>query len=467
MLTYSEFIESMYNNFLNQNSGIRTWMSAKSLILVLALIAAGGLQAQDKEWTLQECIDYALESNISVQQAELSTDQAELQVGLQKASVLPNLSAGFSHSTSWNRNYDATTEAYTGFEPNSQSSFSLSSSLTLFSGLQTANQIKQSKVDLESSELNTETMKETIQLNVLEAYLQVLYAQESLENAASQLELTAEQLKLAQERLAVGAIAQSDFLQIKSEFASEKLTRSNAKSDLFMAKVSLMQLMEYPLDTAFAIAKPTMSEELNQLRDPSAESVYATAMEVKPQIKQAQLNEESVAYDLKIAKGGYLPTVSVSGGLQTGFTDINASTGAVLFSGNQVSPSVRVSVSVPIFDKKQNKTNVQLAKISMENAKLSTKSTENSLRKEVEQSAANVMIAQVQYNSSVEDYEVSEESVKIAEEKFSQGLLNAVDFLYEKNNFIVSESNLLQAKYNLIYSYKVLDFFKGEALTPF
>lgn len=427
------------------------------------MLFAFGSQAQVKVWTLKECINYASSKNIDVQQAGLSKQQNELALEKAKGSKLPSLGASVNQNFGWKRSPNAQ-GVYGNLQSSDGTSYSLNSSVSLFNGKKITEQIKQANLDLLSSQYYTETVKESLDLNVLDAYLQILYAQESVNNAQKQIEATAKQLNLSEERLAIGDISLSDNLQIKSQLASEKLTLATAKSQLAITRLNLMQLMELPVSDDFTIENPNLEQLLVQAENPTASEVYQQALGIKPQIKQAELNTQSARSDSKIAKADLYPSITLNASVGTA-SIFNSSYIYTDQLNNEISPALGLSISIPIFQKKQVKTNIGMAKISFQSAQLSEISTRNQLRKEVEQATVDVQSAKQSYEASLEQYKATQESSQVASEKFDQGLLNSVDYLFEKTNLITAESNLLQAKYNLIFSYKILDFYKGISLT--
>lgn len=421
--------------------------------------------AQDSLWSLRECIEYAKNKNIEIQKANLSNKRSELYYTQSKASRLPSASASINQNFGWGKTLDETTGEYSNFSSTNSTNYSVSAGISLFNGFKTSTQIKQYQLDLESSRYYLESIKESIEINILSAFLQVLYAEESVNNAWNQIETTTQQLNLATEHLELGLISKSDYLQIKSELASENLTLTNAQSTLTLAKLSLMQLMEYPVSDTFNIELPILDDMLNHQLAPDAAKIYAHALDIKPQIKQAELDKTSAGLDEKIAKSGYWPSLSLSAGIGTSYSSSINNIDYSSQLNNRLSPSAGLSLSIPIFQKKQVSTEVKMARIGFSDAELDEINTKNELRKDIEQAVTNVIIAQQQYVAGQDELKVSDESMKIASEKFNLGLLNSVDFLFEKTNYILTESQVLQAKYNLIFSYKVLDFYQGISLT--
>lgn len=438
-------------------------MKTKVIILLIALNIPALLNAQPEEptkkWSLTDCVDYAFEQNIQVRQSILTNLSNQVNWEQTNANKLPSVNASARQNFSWSNRNDTST-GNSNFTGNNSTSYSVSSSVTLYNGSRLNNLIKQAELDVQAGIYDSGTIKESVSISILNAYLQILFTEEQVKNAEKQIESTTEQLNLAQERLNLGIISQSDYLQVKSQLASEKLSLANANSQYAIARVNLMQLMDLPVSEDFDIAQPDLDESINQNLTPLAADVYNTALEIKPEIKSAEYNRESAALNKKIAKAGFYPTISAEAGLGTGYSNLSE---AGYFSqlNDQISPSVGFSVSIPIFQKKQVKTNVSLAEISYQNAELQEINTRNQLRKEIEQVCVDVESAQTEYEASLEKYNSTQESYTLAEEKFKNGLINSVDFLYERTNYIVAESELLQSKYNLIFSYKILDFYSG------
>jgi outer membrane protein len=220
--------------------------------------------------------------------------------------------------------------------------------------------------------------------------------------------------------------------------------------------------MEYSVDTTFEVARPDIDALISTAPAADAAAVYEQAVAVKPEIKNAEINTQSAAIDLELAKGGFYPSLSVNAGLSTGFTGA-ATVASQLKSG--FTPSVGLSASIPIFRNNQNKSSVARAKAGITSAQLDEQNTKNQLRKEIEQACVDARSAVTNYNAAVNQHEAALESYNVAEEKFKLGAMNSVDFLIQKTNLTAAESKLLQAKYELVYSYKIIDFYKGVTLS--
>lgn len=430
--------------------------------LIKALVVAGACygnalsNARDTAWTLERCIDYALQQNIQVRKSTLSNEISVFYAGQARAQRFPSLGVSVNQNFNWSRRNTGDPT----FAGSNGTSYNLNSGVTLFNYSRINNLIKQAELEIESGIYSLETAREALSLSILNAFLQVLYAEEQVKNSMNQIEATASQLNLAAERLELKAISQADYSQVKAQLAGEKLTLSNSESQLAIAKVNLMQLMELPVNSDFSIVHPVHGEHLNEYRLPEIKAVYETALAIKPQVKGASVNKEIAALDTEIAKAGYYPVLSASAGIGSSYSS--------MFSDpyfNQVDdgikPGIGLSLSIPIYQKKQVKTSIAVARINYENAGLNELETRNQLRKNIEQASQDVLSAQAEYDASLEKYRATNESTLLAEEKFRQGMINSVDYLVSKTNLIVAESQLLQSKFNLIFSYKIMDFYMG------
>lgn len=434
-----------------------------TISLTLLLSALFKSYGQQGAWTYDKCIDYALEQNISVKQAELNVNKYNLNYRQSKYDQLPSVSGSVSQQFGMSKEYDQNTDTYGDYETSTSTSYGVSASVSLFNGLKQKNEIEQSKLQLESGKYYSETVKESIELNILDAYLAILYAQEEVNNANKQIETTNEQLVLAEERYKLGIISKSDLLEVKSELASEKLTLANAASTLTIQKIALMQLMDLPVTNDFEVAFPDIDKLLPSIDDEDAALIYQQAVQIKPEIKEAELNVESSTLDKKIAKADLFPSLSFNAGLSSGLSGSDNFELSTQIS-NSLTPSAGLTLSIPIFQKNQVRTNIKLAQISIESSMLDEIDVKNSLRKEIEQAVADLNTASIKYLASEEQYEASKEAYVVAEEKYNLGIINSVDFMLVKNDMIEAESTLLQTKYNLLFSSKIIDFYAGTPI---
>lgn len=443
----------------------RYFYSALLSVCAAAVFGIRPVSAQDSIWTLERCINYALQKNIAIQQADWTVQQSEVSYRQSRFNRLPSVSASAGYDYNLGKTYDPADQSYGAYNGTNSTNYGINSSLVLYNGHKMAAQIEQSSLNLQSSKYYSARIRESVVLNVLNAYLQILYAQEAVGNAQKQIERTQEQMQLTEQRMTLGIVARSDYLQIKSQLAREKLTLANANRTLTMANVTMMQLLELPVKDGFAIATPDLDIQLNAVPDTATDSIFSKALAIKPQIKEAELKVQSVMLDEKIARADRLPNLSLTTGISTGWADNVSGANYPTQVSNRVSPYAGVKLSIPIFQKYQVRSNIASAKISLSKAQLAETDTRNSLRKEIEQAVADASAAEANFQATTEQYEAAKESYAVAAERFDAGILNSIDYMAVKNEMIFAESNLVQSRYNLIFNTKVIEYYKGNPVS--
>ncbi len=435
-----------------------------SILLVTLLLAAQAVsgQQQPEAWSLDKCINQALAGNLQLKQAALATDITQVNREQALASRFPVVEATARQSFAWSDQLN--NDGAYDFTGSNSSYAAISSSATLFNGFRKENTIRQSQLNYQRAVLDEETYRQDITLQVLDSYLQVLYAGELVENSKNQLLSTQTQLRLSEERLNLRIISQADFLQVKSQEAAEKLTLASAEKQLQLSRLNLMQLMEIPVSDEFTIEKPDFSNAAVQSAGSTLAGVYESALAYRPEVRNAALQKQIAAYDIRIAKAGYLPSLSINAGLSTQYNSLADNLKFASQLDHNLSPTAGLTLSIPIFQQKQVKSQVSLARINASSAEISEQSTRNQLRKSIETAWTDVVTAEKEFEAGNEKFAAAKASFAVAEERFAQGIISPVDFLYEKTSLINAESSLLQARYNLIFSYKVLDFYQGKEL---
>jgi outer membrane protein len=435
------------------------------LLCFFLLISVGHyLNAQIKVWSVDDCINYALEKNIQIQKALVSNKISEINLDFSKSAWYPSLSGSVRQNFDWS-NQNNTTTGSTVFREGNGTNISVNSGMTVFNGNKLRNAVKKSQTDYEADKYNTEIIRENIRLSVLNAYLQVLYSEESVKNSNNQITSTMEQLNLAGERLKLGAIANSDYLQVKSQLATEKQTLATAESQLAINKITLMQLMELQDYSNFSIERPNLDSLINQKRVPDPKEVFQVSLGIRPEVKNAELLNKSSQISIELARANFFPDLTLNAGISTLYSGPYAGSSYGYQIGNNISPGIGLTASIPIYLNKQVRTNVEIAKRNTDNAGLDELNVKNQLRKSIEQACQDVTSSQIEYEASSQAYNAVKESFDVASEKYFQGLMNSVDFLIQKTAYISSESAYLQSKYKLVFSYKVLDYYLGLPLS--
>ena len=440
----------------------------KHLILVQIIILSiipEFLKAQEQPFSLETCINYAWENSTEISRANNSVEIQNAYLVQSKAERGPNLYFNGNQTLSSINNYqDNETEGSWTNSNSANLSISLGSEITLYNGAKLKNIIAQGKTNLAASESNIQTQKELISLNVLSSYINALLAIENVKNYEAQLKSTEKQLELAEARKSAGIISTSDFLNIKSQYASDKATFIDAKNTLRINLVALMQLMNMPINDSFSIQEPNIDALIKNVSETDASLVYNVALGLQPTIKSALLNLESTQMDIKITKADALPQLSLGGSIGTGYNSAMENNNFGEQFSNKVNPFIGLSLSVPIFQRKKVKTNVAIAKFQNQNEKLDLIDLKNDLRKYIEQACIDVQTASSNYLALQEQYDAENESYQLSDEMFTQGMINSVDFLTSKNNLVTAENKITQAKYNVLLQNKIIAYYMGKTI---
>lgn len=438
-------------------------MSKHIIIIIIAIVFPQFLKAQGQLLSLEDCINYAIENSTQVRRAQNNVTTQNAYLIQSEAARLPNLQLGVSQLLSSANNYSSTDSDWSRNSNNSLIA-SLNSQITLYNGAKLKNTIQQNQINLNAAEIDIQTEQELISLNILSAYIEVLLAKENIQNSQLQLEAIQKQLVYAEARKEAGTISLSDLLNFKSQLASTNSTLIEAESTHRIALVTLIQLMNMPVNGDFDILHPDIDTILYTPTETNPARVYEVALGIQPNIKAAQLNLESTEKEISIAKADALPILNLNGGISTGYgANINGVDFGEQFS-NGVNPYVGVSLSVPIFQRKQTKTQVKLARIQVSNSELELIDMKNDLRKYIEQACTDALSAQSNYQAFKEQLMAEKESYQVSREMINQGMMNSVDFLLSKNNLIESENQFTQAKYSLLLQNKIVDYYMGNQI---
>lgn len=434
-----------------------------ALIVALTFVCLATSIFAEEKWSLDKCISYALSKNISVQKADVSTAVYSQQVRQSQGGRLPTISASVGQSFSWSKDLNGTT--YGSYQKNDNTTAGINADWSLFNGNKTTNTIKQARLQMQKSQLESQTTKESISLSVLDAYMELIFAQEQVKNYQENVKSAEEQVKLAAERVKIGSLSEADYLDIKAQLSNEQLTLVKAQNTCEMDRLTLMQLMELSYSKDFDIVYPNFDNAKNAVLNPDAESTYSTALSVKPQIKSAELEKQISDLDIKLAKAGYYPTLTLNGAVNTDYSSTIDGIGFGTQIENRVTPSIGATLSIPIYQQHDTKTAVEIAKLNKRTAELESQNVKNELRKNVEQSCLDVQSALTNLNASQEKFKSVQEAFNVAKEKYNVGLINSVDYVSQRTSYLTAQSELLQARINLIYTQKTLDFYLGKSLT--
>ncbi len=433
-------------------------------LLFMALFAS--LHAQEV-WSLQRCIDYAMDNNISIKQKVITTQYQQNQLKESKYSRLPDLSGQASQNLTYGRTltlvYPDTT--YRDVQTaTAQTNFGLNSYVPIFQGFQITNNIAKLKLDFEASVSDLEKAKSDISVNIASTYLEILYAKDLVKVSEDQLTVTNLQIKQINEKVEAGSLARGSLLEIQAQAAGEELNLVNAKNQLQLAKLWLTQLLELPVMDNFDIEVPLLPEISAQASIVSSTEVYKSALLTRPEIKGADLRLRSSEYQLKMAKGSLYPTVGLYGNLTTLYNDRVDISFSKQLKNNQ-RKGFGAQINIPIFTQFQNKLQIDNARLGVLSTELELESAKKLLRSDIETAQTNAVAALNRYTSNQKAVSSMKEAFRYSEEKFSVGLVNAVEYNTSKTKLAKSESDLLQAKYEFIFRTKILDFYRGLPIT--
>ncbi len=454
-------------------------MKMKQLIWVLLLFFSIPTWAQEQAltdstptatdiWSLDRCVAYALENNISIQQQALSVDYSENQLKQSKIDRAPTVNASVGHYFQFGRSL---TVENTWADINSQNtSFSLDAGVVLYNGMQKKNTKEQYEFNVESALKDLEKAKDDISLAVAQAYLQILFNKELVATQKEQLKLTEEQIKISEKQVQAGTLPKGQVLETMAQQASEELTLTNYENQLDLSLLDLMQLLEVEVSRNFDIEIPNMDAEALAADLLSSNEVYAKALEERPEILSYEFQLKSMEAQQKIAKGALYPSlsmgVSYGSNYNNQYTDL---TGEKIPFGEQISNQkqtlVYFSLNIPIFNGWSAKTSVANAELNMRSAQNELQVAKNSLMKEIQQAYVNALAAMKKYQSSEKAVESTEEAFRYVEEKFNLGIVTSLEYTDAKNKVTNAQSSFIQAKYEYIFSVKILDFYNGKPIT--
>jgi len=440
-------------------------MRAMYLAVVTVIFLAGtGTSRAQKVWTLEECIQYALDHNITIKRQELAADVSSNNAFQAKMNLLPGIGAGFNHSFNFGRTVDPTT--YDFVEQNYQSqSMGVGGNMTLFHGLQNINNMKRQQFNLMAKLAQVEKAKNDVTLNIATAYLQILFSQEILEVAKAQLEVTRLQVEKMRKLVEVGNKAMGDLLQIQAQEASDRLEVINASNNLKIAYLTLTQLLDLDSAEGFEIAKPVTAQIDEALVAPEVEEIYTVAEKEMPQIRMAEYMVKAAQKDLAIARGARFPDVTLQSQVYTYYSELQTQYYSYEQQlRNNMSKTIQFGINIPLFSRYATQRDISNAKIARNDAELQLREARLDLYKTIQQAHADAVAALEKYRSAAEAVKANEEAFKYTEQKFGVGLVSAVEYNEGKKNLTKARADLLQAKYEFIFKTKILAFYMGNKI---
>ena len=432
-------------------------------ILVTVLLAGLSARAQTDAWTLSDCIAYALDHNLTVQQSELAVEQRDVELSTAKARRLPAFSASASENLSFGRGLTAD-NTYSNSNTTS-TSFSLGGDLPIFQGFDITNGIKLGQLNLAAATADLEKARDDIRVAVAQAYLQILYNQELLRVAREQAAHDEQLLEQIKERLGAGKVSAAEVSAQQATLAQSRQSEIQAEGNLRISVLELTQLLELPSPEGFSIVTPEVGDP-SKILLMRPEAIYEEAVTVKPSVEAARLNVGYAELGIARAKGAYLPTISLSGGLGSNYYT-NSKYSSASFGEqlkNNFSQYLGLSMNVPIFQRFNVRNNVRNAQLNLKGQQIQFESVKKALYKEIQQAYYNAVTAQARYEGSRESAESAREHYELTEEKYRVGKAGVADYNDARNNWLRAESEHIQARYECLYQARLLDFYRGREL---
>ena len=435
-------------------------------VLVLCCLMATEAQTT---WNLQQCIDYALKNNIQIQKNRVSEQEGEVALWENKGALFPSLNFNTSHSIGYRPFEEGTNIVQNGQVTNTknkvtyQGSYGLNANWTVWNGGVNQKNIEKQKLQNESTKLYTEQSELTIQEQIAQLYVQIMYTKEAIE-VNKKLEKTAQsQYDRGMEMMNQGQMAKADVVQLEAQLSSARYSVTNSQTQLLNYKRQLKALLELDLNTDFDVSGQIPSDEQVMQLIPNAQEAYAKALETRPEIKSAQLSIDAADMQMNIAKRGFYPTIGISASM--GDSHYSASKNNV---GKQMKDNLNLSagvtVSVPVFDNRRNRSNVKTARLSQVNSKLDLQDKKNTLSSTIEQYWINANSNQQNFLAAKDRVKSQEASYELLNEQFQNGLKNTVEVLQGRDNVISAEQDLLQSKYTTLLNVQLLKFYTGEKI---
>jgi outer membrane protein len=440
-------------------------------VAVFVFISLGALTAsvsaqdstagrQPARWDLQACIDYAKKNNITLNSLRLNIRTAEQNYLLAKAARQPNLTGSVTGTYTHSRN---TNPVISGFQTESSfnNDYTLLSGITIYNGGSITDNIKMSNLQIQSANQTVIENELDITLQIVQDYLNILLAKENVVYIEDLVKSTTAQVDQGKQEYEVGTIARNAYIELQAQLATDRYNLVTAQNAVRQNKVTLKQLLQLPYRDSFDIITPDTVIATQAVA--SLDSVESYALQNRPEIKLGELGIDISRYNLAIAKTGYLPLLTASATLSSGYSNNNTDDYVKQLDDNFYQ-SAGLTLSIPIFNRRQVQTSVENAKIQIEQSKLTLLGNQTALSQIIEQAYISVQNAQSQYDAAVEELTSNQEAFRVAAEELKVGAVNLVAYLEQKTLYTQAFQNYVQAKYNSALSIEIYDFYMGIAV---
>ena len=439
------------------------------LTAILIVLSFGITTAQQKKWTLEECVLYAVENNLTIEQFELDLDNAKIDKSDALGNFLPNLNASTSGSSTTGFSFNPTSNEPTNSTTNNING-SINSNVTLFDGLRNIHQMNRAKLNAIATQYRLENLKDDIRLNVANSYLQVLSNKESLKVFRAQYAETEQDLQRTKELVESGVVPKGDLLEIEATAANQEQQIVNGESLVLISRISLAQLLQITDYGNFDIVDESFDIPPSDILNNSAKVIFDKALGFRNDIKFSQATVDLAKKDVEIAKGAVYPTLGGFVNYGTRYSDITVIPNS---NGVPYTPSLTdqlwifdgisygLQISVPILNGFSTKNNIKRSKISLEKAKLQFEQDKLDLESNIQQAYVDVTTFYKAWEAADKTLEARRLAYQYSKERFDVGLMNAFDFSQSQSRVDNAEADLIRTKYNYIFRLKILEFYFG------
>jgi len=453
---------------MKQNTSV---LKRAGLIVILFLAASFTVKAQEKI-TLQMAVDRMLANNLNIKQAQVSEALGYADLQQSKNNQLPALNANTSTGYNFGRSLITGTSEYLSSTAQSVNT-NAQLSLTLFQGGQLRNQVIQNRLTVDVNKSQTAKVKNDLILNVVTTYLQILINQDLVTAATQQLDIASQTLQRSQISFDAGRQTLADLSQAKAQVATANYNLINAQNQLNISVLVLKQYMEMDPNTNITVEKPDISRLTNVQTVFDANQVVRTALGINPDIKLAEAREKTFAQSIKIARGTFYPTLSLSGGFGSTYNNRykkflnNTAVDYQFFDQirDNFNQSVSLSLNIPIFNRFNAHTNVKKAELNFQNAQLNTQLAKNNLSKIIIQAVLDLNAADKQFQSATQTFEANRDALNVTQQRYDVGLVNSLDYNTAVTNYNKSQNDMIQAQYSVIFRSKIIDYYLGNTIT--
>ena len=433
-----------------------------ALIVALA-VAIDSVATPDlgHPWTLEECIDWALEHNLSVVQQEMSRESSEIDLNSAQWSLAPSVQASASENWSFGRGLGGDNTYASG--NSSTTGFSIGGGVNLFDGFATPNRISQARLNLEAATADLEKARDDIRVSVAQAYVQILYNYEILDVARQQISIDSLQVARLEGLLRAGKASSAELSQQKASLAQSQVTLVQAENNLRVALLDLAQLLEFPGFDGFEVVRPEVQVEDAYLGTP--DDIYDEACGLRPAIRAEQIRLDASEKNVAIAQAAYMPSLSLSAGLGTNYYSNYGGKGFWEQMNDNFSQYIGLSLSVPIFNKFSTRNQVRSAKLSQASQQLRLRQVQQQLYKEIQQAWNGAIAARAKYDASLMAASAAQDSFELVQAKYENGKATITEFNESRTQMLKTRSDAIQATYEYVFQTSLVNFYRGGALT--